>query len=77
MVVFDLDDGLNDDAAWLQDIEDFCILPNVKDYVIWLILDLIQLMVQIYQLNEAPFLKEWQTLQKLLPSLLLQDLHML
>lgn len=62
VVVFDLDDRLDDQAATLQDVEYFRFLSNVEHYVIWLILHLIELFVEFRQIDVAPLTKKGEAL---------------
>ena len=57
MVVLNLNDGLYHHPATLQDVEDFCIGADVEHDVFSLILHLIQLLVDLDELNEAPGLE--------------------
>lgn len=68
MIVLDFDDSLNDQAARFQDIKDFRLRSNVEDDVVRLIFNLIKLLIELDQINEAPLLKERKALQELLSS---------
>ena len=57
MVVLNLNDGLYHHAATLQDVEDFGIGANVEYDVLSLVLHLIQFLVDLDELNEAPGLE--------------------
>ena len=61
-------DGFYNHSTSLQNVENFRFLPNVENYVVWLILDLIELLVQLYQVNEAPLFEEGQALKEGLSS---------
>ena len=45
MIVLYFYDGFYNHSTSLQNVENFRFLPNVEDYVVWLILDLIELLV--------------------------------
>jgi len=57
-IVFDLNDRLYDHPSMLQNVENFRFLPNVEDNIIWLILDLIEFLIQINEFDEAPIFEE-------------------
>ena len=64
--IIDFNDSLNYHSSLLKYVEDFGILPNIENDIVGLVLHLIQFLVEIDQLNEAPFLEEWYFLKELL-----------
>lgn len=53
-------------ASLLKYVEDFGILTNIEYDIIRLVLHLIQLLIEINKLNEAPIFEEWNFLKELL-----------
>jgi len=59
-------DGLDYHSSLLKYVEDFGILTNIENDIIWLVFHLIQLLIEINKLNKAPILEEWNFLKELL-----------
>ena len=64
--IINLNNSLHYHSSLLKYVEDFGILSNIENDIVGLVLHLIQFLVKIDQLNEAPFLEEWYFLKELL-----------
>jgi hypothetical protein len=58
MIVLHLDNGFHDEPSVLKDVKYLRLLSNIEDDVVWLVLDLVEFLIQLNQMNKAPILKE-------------------
>ena len=62
VIIFDFNYGLHYHTTCFENVENFWLLANIKYYVIRLVFDLIQFLVEVDQLNETPLFEKWDAL---------------